>query len=307
MAPYFDLNKIWNDKRKITYFFFANVCFLLSGLATLIVGIWLYSSKNNFVELTPTAYSALSAAGLCVFSGVTICIIVAVGYLGVTWTNKPLLLSYIGFIFLLLIVHGIARTTGFLHKEEARENLRKNMLRNINTTVVLTKIGREIKLLMTWDHLQRELECCGVNNYTDWHYSVHWPSSRYTPDSCCDPENFHLNSTMESCGKLPDDDSVLYQEGCFPKFADWLYHHIILVNWVTSILFVVEILLFILSLTVLQVLKGSKNRRSSRRSHRRERDPEITSERIRLNSMDRIADARADNDTLTDAISINSR
>lgn len=30
-------------------------------------------------------------------------------------------------------------------------------------------------------------------------------------------------------------------QGCFPKFADWLYHHIILVNWVTSILFVVEV------------------------------------------------------------------
>lgn len=294
-----DLDKIWNDTQKFTYFFVTNVCFLLCGLSTLIVGIWLYSSKNNFVELTPTAYSALSAAGLCVFTGVTICIIVGVGYLGVSWGNKPLLYSYIAFVFLLIIVHGIARTTGFLHKEEARENLRKNMLRNVNATAVLTKLGREIKLQLTWDHLQRELECCGVDNYTDWHYSVHWPNNEYTPDSCCDPMHFSGNSSLENCGKLPDEAHLLFQEGCFPKFADWLYHHIILVNWVTSILFIVEVILFILSIAVLRVLKKSKTKR--RRSQRREREPDVASERIRLNSMDRIADARQDGE------SINSR
>ena len=57
-----------------------------------------------------------------------------------------------------------------------------------------------------------QLECCGVNNYTDWYYSVHWPSSKYTPDSCCNPIHFNGNSTMENCGKLPDDRSVLFQE-----------------------------------------------------------------------------------------------
>lgn len=301
-----DLKKIWNDDLKFTYFFVTNVCFLISGFASLVVGIWLYSSKNNFVELTPSSYSALSAAGLCVFTGVTICIIVGVGYLGVSWGNKPLVYSYIAFIFLLIIVHGVARTTGFLHKEEARENLRKNMFENINTVIVVTKIGRELKLLVTWNHLQRELECCGVNNYTDWYYSVHWPSSKYVPDSCCNPEHFQGNSSMDNCGKLPDDRSVLFQEGCFPKFADWLYHHIILVNWVTSILFIIEFVLFILSLAVLRVLKNTKE--TTRRPHRREREPDVSSERIRLNSMDRIGDARLDNDTvLEEGGSINSR
>ncbi|CAP23148.2 Protein CBG01956 [Caenorhabditis briggsae] len=294
-----DLNKIWNDNQKISYFFYTNVCFLISGFASFVVGVWLYSSKNNFVELTPSSYSALSAAGLCVFTGVTICIIVAVGYLGVSYTNKPLFYSYIAFILLLILAHGTARTTGFLHKDEARENLRTSMLRNINATVVITKLGRELKLALTWDHLQRELECCGVNNYTDWYYSVHWPNNQYTPDSCCEPIHFQENSTMENCGKMPDDDTVLYQEGCFPKFADWLYHHITLVNWVTSVLFIVEVTLFILSLAVLGVLKRRKTKR--RRSPRRERDPDVTSERIRLNSMDRIADARLDGE------SINSR
>ncbi|CAH60758.2 Tetraspanin-21 [Caenorhabditis elegans] len=299
-----DLKSIWNDKRKITYFFLANVCFLISGLSSLIVGVWLYSSKNNFIELTPTSYSALSAAGLCVFTGVTIFIIVAVGYLGVSWSNKSLLYSYIGFVILLILVHGIARITGSLHKEEAKENLRKSMLHNINTTAVVTKIGREIKLSLTWDHLQRELQCCGVDNYTDWHYSVHWPNNLYTPDSCCDPQHFDAENGTENCGKLPDEQSLLYQKGCFPKFSDWLYHHIILVNWVTSILFVVEILLLILSLVVLRVLKNSRHK--TRRSHR-ERDPETTSENMRLNSMDRIADARLETDTVEDGMSINSR
>lgn len=291
--------KVWNDEKKFTYFFAGNVWLLIGGLASLIVGIWLYSSKNNFIELTPTSYSALSAAGLCVFTGVTICIIVAVGFLGVSWGNKPLLYSYIGFVFLLIIVHGIARTTGFLHKEEARENLRKNMLRNINTTTVVTKMGREIKLQYTWDHLQREMECCGVDGFTDWYYSVHWSNNRYVPDSCCDVLHFQENTTIEHCGKMADDTGLLYHQGCFPMFADWLYHHIILVNWVTSILFFLEILQFILSIAVLLVLKRVNGRPS--RPRRRDKEYDISSERLRLNSMDRIGDARAD------GASINSR
>ncbi|CAL2049213.1 unnamed protein product [Caenorhabditis brenneri] len=304
--PKLDFDRIWNDDRKFTYFFYTNAFLLLCGLASLVVGIWLYSSKNIFIELTPSSYSALSAAGLCVFSGVTICIIVGVGYLGVAWGNKPLLYSYIAFMILLILVHGVARITGFLHKDEARENLRTSMLYNINTTHVLTKIGRKINLQITWDHLQTELECCGVDHYTDWYWSVHWPNNQYVPDSCCDPLHFNQNSSVANCGKMPEDDSILYQEGCFPKFADWLYHHIILVNWVTSILFVIEMILLILSVAVLIVLKeatasttSSKTRSPRRRD--REQDPDSSSERIRLNSMDRIGDARED------GASINSR
>uniref|UniRef100_A0A8R1HZV2 Tetraspanin n=1 Tax=Caenorhabditis japonica TaxID=281687 RepID=A0A8R1HZV2_CAEJA len=234
------------------------------GFASLVVGVWLYCSKNNFIELTPTAYSALSAAGLCVFTGVTICIITAVGYIGVIWNNRALLLSYILFICLLILVHGVARTTGFLHKDEARENLRKSMMRNINTVAVVTKIGREIRLQLTWDHLQRELECCGVDNFTDWHYSVHWPSSRYTPDSCCDPQHFTQNSDTENCGKLPEDDQILYQE--VSRFSN----------------------------------------RLSRRDRDKDRDGDQdqggeTPERIRLNSMDRIADASVEDGLSTDS------
>ncbi|CAI2356436.1 unnamed protein product [Caenorhabditis sp. 36 PRJEB53466] len=299
-----DLKTLWTDQRKVNSFFVANACLIACGLASLVVGIWLYCTKNNFVELTPTAYSALSAAGLCVFTGVTIFIITAVGYLGVTWNNKPLFVSYVSFIVLLIIVHGVARTTGFLHKDEARENLRKSLLRNINTTTVITKIGREIKLQLTWDHLQRELECCGVDTYTDWYYSVHWPINQYTPDSCCNPEHFDEGADNENCGKMPDD-KVVFQDGCFPKFADWLYHHIILVNWVTSILFIVEIILFVVSCFVMGVLKRASTPHKTRRRSRREHDDE-TSERFRLNSMDRIADANAEPATVEDGLSTTS-
>uniref|UniRef100_A0A915DP98 Uncharacterized protein n=1 Tax=Ditylenchus dipsaci TaxID=166011 RepID=A0A915DP98_9BILA len=51
--------------------------------------------------------------------------------------------------------------------------------------------------------MQSKMQCCGVDNYTDWFYSLQWPNHRFVPDSCCDASLFNdAKNSMLNCGKV---------------------------------------------------------------------------------------------------------
>ncbi|KAL6723238.1 hypothetical protein Aduo_018265 [Ancylostoma duodenale] len=211
------------------------------GIYSLAVGVWLYLKRTDFYELTPTSFSAFSTAGLCCSTGVAVCIICTVGWIAATAYNRRLLLTYIGFVVLLAIIQTVTGILGLSYKEAAREHVRLDLLHNINRTALVTSQGRVFDLTASWDKLQKSLKCCGVNNASDWHYSRRWPSQQFVPDSCCDPEHFSDVVSMGHCGKV-DNSTILYQQGCFEVFADWLYHHVSVMNWISLTLLFVEVI-----------------------------------------------------------------
>ncbi|CAI5454305.1 unnamed protein product [Caenorhabditis angaria] len=295
-----------NEQKHLIVFYITNIIFLAFGAASLVVGLWLYLSRNDFIELTPASYSALSAAGLCVFTGTSIFIISLIGFFAVGWRNKYLLYSFVAFVALLIFIHGATRITGLFHNENAKEHLRLDLLRNINTTHVVTKIGKQIQLKFTWDHLQSELKCCGVDSLSDWFYSVQWPSNKFVPDSCCDTEK-HFNDddhSIENCGKMADQPEIFYQDGCHKKFSEYLSHHVILVNWVTSLLLIAEIA--VLTASVVVILQTRKNEHGKNLRNNRRQQIDIANEELRMHELDRIGDANPDFEA-SDMVSMNSR
>ena len=63
----------------------------------------------------------------------------------------------------------------------------------------------------TWDLVQNEFSCCGVQNYGDWK-NVNQFADGGVPDSCC--------YYYESCGKGPVDTTKIFTLGCFSLFSD---------------------------------------------------------------------------------------
>ncbi|CAD6188760.1 unnamed protein product [Caenorhabditis auriculariae] len=290
----------WNSTVKLYLFIFANCAFLACGVASLAVGVWLYTDRNDFIELTPSSFSALSAAGLCCFTGATVCIISVVGCTAVWIEGRFLMYTYMGFVLLLGIVHTVTGTTGLFYKDSAREHVRLDLLKNINATHVMTRIGRKIDLSLTWDHLQRSLKCCGADGYEDWFYSTQWP--RNVTD-------------MTNCGKVPDDGSHFYRQGCYPVFIEWLFHHIVVVNWVSIILIIAEFLVLAISYVMLREMTDVNHKNYKRCSRRQ--IVEEANEQLQLSPLDRVGDASQETDqthvysthpgTVSDAMSIDSR
>ncbi|KAK6039970.1 hypothetical protein COOONC_22524 [Cooperia oncophora] len=45
---------------------------------------------------------------------------------------------------------------------------------------------------------------------------------------------------MNNCGKV-DNSTFLFQQGCYEVFADWLYHHVAIMNWISFALLIAEL------------------------------------------------------------------
>merc|ERR1712168_1080369 len=65
----------------------------------------------------------------------------------------------------------------------------------------------------TWNLVQANFKCCGVENYKDWEkrFPTNGTAPGTVPDSCCKAEK-------ENCGVRPDPSS-LWADGCFSKFS----------------------------------------------------------------------------------------
>uniref|UniRef100_UPI003AB05AAF tetraspanin-3 isoform X2 n=1 Tax=Centroberyx gerrardi TaxID=166262 RepID=UPI003AB05AAF len=59
------------------------------------------------------------------------------------------------------------------------------------------------------DYVQRQLQCCGIHNYSDWQYTRWFEETKNysAPISCCKPNIYSCTGSLTH----PED---LYQEGC---------------------------------------------------------------------------------------------
>ncbi|XP_072717045.1 tetraspanin-3-like [Ciconia boyciana] len=90
------------------------------------------------------------------------------------------------------------------------------------------------------DAVQRKLQCCGVQNYTDWlgatAASWHLPDEKaHVPESCCKEKDSHCRGDL---GHLEQ----LFQEGCLKKLEDWLSFIMLYVFWCCTVLSFLELL-----------------------------------------------------------------
>jgi len=78
-------------------------------------------------------------------------------------------------------------------------------------------------LVEAWDALQQDLQCCGVDSYTDWKNSSSWKTGHENdvPKSCCKKES-------EGCGdgKISNPGQDIYTKGCKGQMIEQFITHI---------------------------------------------------------------------------------
>ena len=77
----------------------------------------------------------------------------------------------------------------------------------------------------TWDLVQENLKCCGVDTWEDWK-NVY--NNNSVPDSCC------KEGPVENCGKDISDPNKLWTKGCYVKFTDYFSHNLTYVGSKTT-------------------------------------------------------------------------
>ncbi|NWV58523.1 TSN3 protein, partial [Malurus elegans] len=86
------------------------------------------------------------------------------------------------------------------------------------------------------DVMQRQLQCCGVHNYTDWlKTSSSWHPPPCVPASCCKGKHSRCRGDLGHVEQLSE-------EGCLKKLEDQVCFAMLYVFWCGTVLSILELL-----------------------------------------------------------------
>lgn len=222
----------------LTYFFHIfNIVFLLSGCGVLAVGLWSVIYKHQYVTLLTTSTYALTGYVL-VLAGALVLLVVILGCCGIWRENRCLLLVYTFLLLLIFLLEVMAGLLAYVYQAQVDDELSHTL----NTTFLETyRIRTEQTTAI--DKMQQELDCCGVNSFEDWQYSV-WKqqssdSPVRVPDTCC-------LSPSPGCGRSINPSNIFYA-GCKDGFAALLVEQLNIIGAVGLGISVIQVFGMILS------------------------------------------------------------
>lgn len=183
----------------------------LSGLAILAVSylIWReYYKYAEFIDLK--VYSppiVLMIAGSVVF------ILAFVGWCGTIRDSHCLLTLFASLIFIVFFLEIAIGVLGYIE----RENVNQMSEKILNGTI--PKYYTDKKIQETWDIIQTDGGCCGVNSYNDW------KDTSGLPHSCCKDLEMTATCTVDyiKAKKIP---------GCLPFLRDFMKSNILIIGGV---------------------------------------------------------------------------
>ncbi|KAJ7428580.1 hypothetical protein BTVI_00234 [Pitangus sulphuratus] len=85
----------------------------------------------------------------------------------------------------------------------------------------MNKYGKDPAVTEALDELQRDFNCCGAINYTDWANIEQFQANDTVPRSCC-----RVNTT--TCNVHPSPATV-YAKGCVQSIEGWMKKNILVV------------------------------------------------------------------------------
>ncbi|XP_015839660.1 tetraspanin-1 isoform X2 [Tribolium castaneum] len=202
-----------------------NFIIFLAGSVVLAVGIWLAVDKNSFVGLSKIVPSDHVQYGIC--------------------------------LLVILIAEIAVACLTVAYKPKAEEETRK-LLKSTIENYYSPPENKDAVTLM-WDHLQANLKCCGVNNYTDYRSSTKWTNSgKVIPESCCvlEGDPLKLKPKVPSCVTSPNEVNSYYKQGCFDALVHWIMIHVDVVIGVAVGLGLLELVGIFLAFCLAKALNG---------------------------------------------------
>ncbi|XP_052837337.1 tetraspanin-17 isoform X3 [Drosophila gunungcola] len=239
----------------LKYLLFAsNVILWLSALLVLSVGIWAWSEKDMFRNITRLHFIALDPAFVLIILG---CIAFQLGFMGSVGAlreNTCLLAAYAIFLSVLLIaeigfcaVAFVLKDKGWI-KDQATEGL-KAFIRHYREDA-------DQQNLIDW--IQEDwLQCCGIDGPKDWDSNNYFNCSSIAigsreacgvPFSCCRrrPQELIKNKQcgydVRKEGYGLELSKIIYEKGCVQAGEEWMEHNLIIISTAVIVVMFFQIL-----------------------------------------------------------------
>ncbi|XP_051917757.1 tetraspanin-33b isoform X1 [Hippocampus zosterae] len=219
----------------IRYFLFF-FSFLFWVFSLLIVAIGVYAKVQKATDTVRDAF-LIDPAVILIVVGVVMFFITFCGCIGALRENIHLLKTFSLTLTLVFLTQLVIAILGFFYSEQTRDTLGRFVKKGI------VHYREDLDLQNLMDYIQKEFQCCGWNNYTDWSWNLYFnctkenPSSERcaVPFSCCTPVpgeaviNTMCGFGVQTLDRLEVNKSI-YPVGCADRAGLWIESHLFLVG-----------------------------------------------------------------------------
>lgn len=242
------------------------------GLGIFAVGVWAWTEKDIFNNLSSLKNVALDPAFILICVGCVTFLIGITGCVGALRENTAFLAAYTFFLLFLLIgemcfgiLVVVLKDKGWI-KEQATDGLR--------AFIAHYREDPDQQNLIDW--IQEDwLQCCGIEGPKDWDSNNYFNCSSTTvgsreacgvPFSCCKrrPQEIIKNkqcgydvrkeenvsekrrllddpANYSTLGLLQPSDRHIYERGCLRAMEDWLESHLLMVASATCSIMIIQV------------------------------------------------------------------
>ncbi|NWU92082.1 TSN1 protein, partial [Upupa epops] len=181
-----------------------NLAIFLGGGALLGVGIWVRMDGESFVGIFGTlSSSVMQVVNVSYFLIVIGAILLVIGFLGCCGAQKEskcLLITFFSVVLIIFIGEVAVAVVALVYT-----SLAETLLTAVLTPLLREKYGEDKRFTEIWNVTMTEVQCCGLNNYTDFNNSI-WLDKHETYPAPCFGRSLLL-ACLHLCGCL--------SQGCF--------------------------------------------------------------------------------------------
>lgn len=216
-----------------------NVIFWLTGLGIMAVGVWAWTEKDAFSNLSRLTNIALDPAFTLIVAGAVTFVIGFTGCVGALRENTRLLSAYAVFLAILLLLELTAGILGFIFKDW----IKQQATGGFQAFIVHYRDDPDQQNLIDWIQ-EGWLQCCGIEGPKDWDRNIYFNCSSAevgsreacgVPFSCCKPQVNEIIKNKQ-CGydvRKPDYNydvaKIINDKGCLQAGEEWMERNLIVV------------------------------------------------------------------------------
>lgn len=214
-----------------------NVMFWWLGLGIMAVGVWAWTEKDTFNNLSRLTNVALDPAFILILVGTVTFIIGFTGCVGALRENTCLLAAYAIFLALLLLIETTAGVLGFIFKDW----IKSQATGGFQAFIIHYREDPDQQNLIDW--IQEDwLQCCGIEGPKDWDRNNYFNCSSSdigsreacgVPFSCCKRKPNEIIKNKQ-CGydvRKPSYNfevaKVIYEKGCVQAGEEWMERNLL--------------------------------------------------------------------------------
>jgi len=195
--------------KTIKYLMFAfNLFFVITGIVLLSIGVVIHGVYHQYQHFLDNSF--FSVPSLLVAVGSIIFIIAFFGCCGAVRESYCMIITFCALLAAIFFLEIIGGTMGYVMRDQVASVAEKKMMET------MPKYNQSEEIQVVWDNLQRNFDCCGTINATDWKRA----NLTGIPMSCC-------GNTIGAVGtsNCTLDSPTLYQVGCVKAFANFAEKH----------------------------------------------------------------------------------